>query len=131
MIEALRCFVVDDNEIDLFTIRRLADSVKVPYALEVFTNGKLAFDAFKACVEDGVSPPQLVLLDLNMPVWDGWDFLDEIQQLNLSENPKVYIMSSSVDPADKKKAKSYSYVADFVVKPLTHEVIQRLMAIRT
>jgi CheY-like chemotaxis protein len=129
MNDALRCFVVDDNEIDLFTIRRLADSVQVPYALEVFTNGKLAFEAFKSAVKDGVSPPQLVLLDLNMPVWDGWDFLDEIQTLNLTKGPKVYIMSSSVDPADKKKAETYPYVADFVVKPLTHEVIQRLMAI--
>lgn len=129
MSSALKCFVVDDNEIDLFTIRRLADSVQVPYALEVFTNGKLAFDAFKSAVEKGVSPPQLVLLDLNMPVWDGWDFLDEIETLNLPESPKVYIMSSSVDPADKKKAETYPYVADFVVKPLTHEVIQRLMAV--
>lgn len=127
MSSALKCFVVDDNEIDLFTIRRLADSVQIPYALEVFTNGKLAFEAFKSAVEDGVSPPQLVLLDLNMPVWDGWDFLDEIQLLNLPESPKIYIMSSSIDPADIKKAESYSSVADFLVKPITLEVIRRLM----
>lgn len=62
--------------------------------------------------------PDLILLDLNMPGMNGWQFLDEY--LKLPHKTVLYVVSSSIDPVEIQKAKSYPCVADYITKPLTH-----------
>ena len=68
----------------------------------------------------------LVLLDITMPVMDGWDFLEELQDRSYKDNMLVVMVSSSVDGADKEKAKTYSQVLDYVEKPLSPSFIEQL-----
>lgn len=64
-----------------------------------------------------------LLLDINMPILNGWEFLAELKQMNLAvvEQFNIYILSSSVDQRDMDKAKSDPHVIDFISKPLKKE----------
>ncbi len=73
--------------------------------------------------------PDILFLDLNMPIANGWKFLDEFASLkqDLPKEIDIYIVSSSIDPEDHKKAKSYSYVRQFISKPLTQQTIESVL----
>lgn len=72
--------------------------------------------------------PQLILLDLNMPPLNGWEFLDQFAQVapSLEKIPPIYILSSTVDPEDQKRAMSYALVKGFISKPLTKEQLEKI-----
>lgn len=73
---------------------------------------------------------QVILLDLNMPVVSGWDFLDLLkpQELQLQGQCIVYLLTSSMAPADELRAKKYPLVAGVLLKPLDHRKIQQIRA---
>ncbi len=72
--------------------------------------------------------PDLILLDLNMPVMDGWDFLDEFGNLPqaVHQRVRIYIVTSSVDLRDQAKATRYPFVSGYVTKPLNDADLSRL-----
>jgi CheY-like chemotaxis protein len=76
--------------------------------------------------------PDYILLDINMPIMNGWEFLDEYKRLNLDPlgKSKIYIISSSVFSNDINKARSYPLVKDFISKPLNVEKIKELFGVR-
>ncbi len=73
--------------------------------------------------------PDLILLDINMPVMNGWDFLEEFQKYLISycPNTSVKILTSSIDPRDIEKSKSYPIVNEFISKPLNREILNSLL----
>jgi len=98
-----------------------------------FDNGKLGLDYIHHELELPVEQqqiPTLIFLDINMPVVDGWDFLDLFQEQfsHLTNQVKIIILSSSVDPKDKEKALNNSLVLRFFNKPLSIEDIELLKA---
>lgn len=120
--------LIDDDEVSNFTttidLRMYNPAVKV----DVCLNGKDAMDYFDACVD----LPELVLLDVNMPLKNGWDFLD---WLNSNYDDKfrsnVIMYSTSTRYEDMEKCKSYDFVLDYLEKPLDESklrVITKLMA---
>ncbi|HLN95990.1 MAG TPA: response regulator [Flavobacterium sp.] len=77
----------------------------------------------------GKGPKLLILLDLNMPVMDGWEFLQQFTE-KLQEayaDTRIILLSSSVDPNDIRKAKDFSMVLDFFPKPLTKEMLESII----
>lgn len=113
----ISCCMIDDNEIDVLTTERLLKLAGVCDAPVHFGNGQSAFQFIYQRFHAGEDLPALILLDLNMPIWDGWDFLDAISELDLPAFVRLYIMSSSLDPQDIYRAQSYRVVKDFIVKP--------------
>jgi len=93
------------------------------------TNGQEAIDYYiELSRQPNSSYPEIIFLDLNMPVLDGWGFLDKFKSDLYSEFPKtwVYILSSSVDPSDRSRSESYPFVKDFISKPITKEILQKI-----
>ena len=73
--------------------------------------------------------PDVILLDLNMPVMDGWDFLEKFEKnrSNYIKEIKVFIVSSSVDEKDISRSQTYSSVKGFISKPLNPEIIKKTL----
>ncbi|AMR27916.1 hypothetical protein A0257_13010 [Hymenobacter psoromatis] len=83
-----------------------------------FVNGKLAFNHLLLKAKENVDIPDLILLDLNMPVMDGWEFLDAFMKLPIGKQVCVFVLTSSIHPDDREKAKGYNIVKGFFPKPL-------------
>jgi CheY-like chemotaxis protein len=109
---------------------------KAGFAKEVITakNGREGLAWFSAYFSKNNNtpkpePPQLIFLDLNMPVMNGWDFLEDylMKYSDRLVNTKVVIISSTVNPEDFSRANRYEIVIDFINKPLTTEGLEDLM----
>lgn len=85
----------------------------------VHEDGKEALENLASLVKSKEKLPDIIFLDLNMPIMDGWEFLDEFVKLSTEDKPRVYVVSSSIDPNDIEKAKNYGIVNDFISKPLS------------
>jgi CheY-like chemotaxis protein len=134
MIMINRVLCIDDDQITLVLCEMVIK--KAQFAQEVITakNGRegLAwFSAYfsKANKEEKQEPPQLIFLDLNMPVMNGWDFLEDflMKYSDRLTETKVVIVSSTVNPEDFSKANRYEIVIDFINKPLTTDGLEDLM----
>ena len=118
--------IIDDDPIFIFSTKRILKRFDFCENFEVFENGKDAINALKPLIKSGRNIPDVILLDLNMPIMDGWQFLDEFKKLDIPKKITLYIVSSSIDPRDINKAKEYELVSDFIIKPLTRD---RLVAL--
>ena len=127
-LEKIIC--VDDDPIALLLSKLVLS--KADFASQVITaaNGEIAIqylDKPEVIEENKNSEhPLVILLDLNMPIMDGWEFLEEFST-NLHplhyKNSKVILLSSSIDPNDIERSKEFSMVVDFLPKPLTKEML--------
>ncbi len=122
-------FLIDDDVI--FNQMHLGHFEKVNFAekVSVFANSREAFNKLKQLHDsDPKNLPGLIFLDINMPVTDGWKFLDELKTLSASlvDACKVVILTSSISSIDIERAKTYEIVFDFISKPLTSTKLRTL-----
>lgn len=122
--------LVDDDEINNFISIKLIKKALVSSDIKACLNGKFAIDELQKMKESSATDlPDYILLDINMPLMNGWEFLDEYKRLNIDPEgkSKIYIISSSVFSNDINRAKSYQpIVKDFISKPLNIEKIREL-----
>jgi len=122
--------IIDDDDVYINLIKKIVDVKNLSENLLVFKNGKEALDHFKPIMESESEEefPEIILLDLNMPVMDGWKFLNEFTQIKRNSKIKttLYIVSSSINPYDVAKAKSYSLVTDYLIKPVNLDQFEAL-----
>lgn len=120
-----RVLLIEDDPITLLVCERIIKLTD--FADEVITtnNGQEGLDYISESLENKSELPEIVFLDINMPVVNGWEFLDAFGEMidRLPSVPNIYILSSTVDPEDEKKAVSYPYVKQFVSKPLTKDFL--------
>lgn len=124
--------LVDDDEINNFITVKLIRKAFPDSVITTYLNGRLAIDKIKNILEYNLENiPDYILLDINMPVMNGWEFLEEYKVLNLDPDKKItiYILSSSVFSNDVDKAKSYESVANFISKPLNLEAIKEVFSL--
>src|SRR5690606_12393388 len=96
-------FIVDDDPITVFGIRKVLKPVVHCDDVQIFQNGKEAFDALADRSMAGRAIPEVIFLDINMPIMDGWDFLEELISLDLSQRITINMITSSIDPLDYQK----------------------------
>jgi CheY-like chemotaxis protein len=118
-------WVIDDDKIYQIIINKMIKRSEIFSAVTSFKNGKEAIDALQDVItnklENSDILPDLILLDINMPVMDGWEFMEKMGLLKskFSKNITVYIVSSSIATEDKNKSKTYSDILGYISKPVT------------
>lgn len=119
----LNLLIVDDDKMvqtmHTIIVKRSGFSEK-PFN---FMNGQ---DAFDFIVGNGEEEKYLILLDINMPVMNGWELLEAFNQKNIGNDIYVVIVSSSIDQHDLDKASTYTKVISYVSKPLTKDILESL-----
>lgn len=121
-------WLVDDDSIFTYIMTKQMQQVSFCDRLETFSNGQLALDALRERAGDPARLPSVIFLDLNMPVMDGWQFLDTFCQLRFSRPVTIYIVSSSIDPSDHAKLHEYRCVTAFFIKPVRKEQLKEVIA---
>ncbi|NCP52507.1 MAG: response regulator [Flavobacteriales bacterium] len=127
--KAKRILIIDDDEIFVFGLTKLIEIKALANNVVVQENGKKALDYIQNLVERKKPLPELILLDLNMPILDGWGFLDEFSALKNSFDQKieVNIMSSSIAHSDYEQSKTYATVSGYFVKPISIPDLKKLL----
>jgi len=115
--------LVEDDPITVMVCDRIIKMSGFSDTVLSKQNGQDAIDHLKDIIKENGEMPDLVFLDINMPVMNGWDFLQAFETIKyqLSKMPRIFILSSTVDPEDYKKAAEFSAVEGFISKPLTQE----------
>ncbi|WP_394773951.1 response regulator [Flavobacterium sp.] len=128
MLEQILC--IDDDPITLMLCKKVIS--KSSFSKEIITapNGEEALHHFNTLKynKNKANKPQLIFLDLNMPVMGGWEFLDHFTAPDYNEfnTAKVIVLSSTIDPEDLAKAKKYPIIIDFLSKPITQQMLEYL-----
>lgn len=116
--------IVDDDAVVLFLQKTVIEKSELPKPVLICRNGKEALDFIIKNTEQ--KSRYLILLDINMPVMNGWDFLKEIRKKKFTDQVFVAMVSSSVNAVDLEKSRTFSNVVDFLEKPLQKADCDRL-----
>jgi len=118
--------IIDDDPIFIYGTKRLMEEVDFCDTVLVFQNGQDAIDGLHKITESGEKLPCVIFLDLNMPVMNGWEFLEDFMKIPNRNREKVviYIISSSVDPRDLERIKNYEVVNNYILKPISKEDLE-------
>ncbi|MEO8887204.1 MAG: response regulator [Mucilaginibacter sp.] len=122
--------LIDDDEINNFISIKLIKKALADAEISACLNGKLAIEELTETQKSNPEKlPDFILLDINMPIMNGWEFLEEYKNLNIdpSGKSKIFIISSSVFSNDISKARSYPLVKNFISKPLSVEKIREML----
>lgn len=124
-------FVVDDDKIFHFIIKKLLVSNNINVEPEFFENGLQAIEGIKSKLDREEAPPDLILLDINMPILDGWQFLEEFKLLKerIGKEIIIYIISSSDNTFDRSRADDFKdEIKDYYLKPITIEGLRSIFS---
>lgn len=112
--------IIDDDATYVFALEKMISIFKIAESVLSFANGEEALDYLSMAKEHPAQIPDIIFLDINMPIMNGWQFLDSFSKISnqLSKQISIYMISSSIDMRDMDKAKSYATVADYLIKPI-------------
>ncbi|HXB95639.1 MAG TPA: response regulator [Puia sp.] len=113
-------FLIDDDPIFVYLTRRIIASIDRQCRIDEFADGDLAIRYLQKIHEKTELLPDIIFMDISMPVMDGWEFLNEYSVLKpkIEKDIALFIVSSSISPQEVERSKTYSAVSDFLIKPL-------------
>jgi len=124
--------LIDDNEIDNLINQKMIEAANITEHIFTHTGARSAIEFLKNIekVEDVAKKilPDVIFLDIDMPLMDGFQFLDEFDKLSESTKSKckIVMLTSSINPQDVNKSKEYSYVKKYINKPLSQENLEKI-----
>ncbi len=125
--------LVDDDDGTNFISQLIIERAGVANAIVTALNGQEAIDYLTNCGKyqkeiDCPNPePMLILLDINMPILDGWEFVDAYRNLPINKTSKIIMLSSTCNPDDKIRADNIFEITEFKSKPLTYALLDDIM----
>ena len=122
-----RIAIVDDDNIFQFTTKVKIEKLNLADEIKIFNDGEEIFDYVNS--SDPEDLPRIILLDINMPITDGWDFLKLYEGISSSKKEliKIYMLSSSINPVDVEKAKAHPDIVKYITKPIRDEVLGEIL----
>lgn len=122
-------FVVDDDDIYQYVIKKKIEKRNVAHQIKTFKNGQDAIEYLNLMADTIEELPDVIFLDLNMPIMDGWDFLNAYMDSKARLNKKIhlYVVSSSIHQSDIERAKNISEVTDYIVKPMNDSQLDNIL----
>jgi CheY-like chemotaxis protein len=120
------CLLIDDNYIDNYVTRRILESAEFTEQVIVSQSANEAIETLRA----GLIRPDVIFLDIRMPMMGGFEFLQEYDKLEIEGKMaiKIFMLSSSLDPTDLKKSINNKYITQFIHKPLTQKTLDEICA---
>ncbi|MCU0430405.1 MAG: response regulator [Cytophagaceae bacterium] len=125
--------LVDDNEIDNLINQKMIEAAEICDHIFLHSGAKGALEFLKNIEKlstkgDGGYLPDLIFLDIDMPLMDGFQFLDEFEKLSdhVKDHCKIVMLTSSLNPQDMSKAKKNKFVVKYLNKPLTQDSIKKI-----
>ena len=117
------CLLIDDNYIDNFVTRKTLEGSNFAEEIVILRSATEALNSLR----DGLVKPDVIFLDIRMPLMSGFEFLDEYDKINIDKNDiKIFMLSSSLDPTDMRKSADSKYITQFIHKPLTQKALEEL-----
>ena len=120
--------IIDDDDIYVYGLKKLIQLKDLCDNLMVFKNGQEALNYLKPILNTPELLPEVILLDINMPVMNGWEFAEEFTKLNSHpvKQITIFMISSSIDPKDVERAKQISGISQYYIKPVTLDVLTQI-----
>lgn len=121
--------LIDDDEPTNFINKMIINQAQCTESIKVCQTAMQALDFLKTKIDGEYPKPNLILLDINMPGINGWEFLEQYAELPISQQAEVVLvmLTTSLNPDDKERAQSIPEVSGFKNKPLSKEVIQEIL----
>lgn len=120
--------IIDDDKLYVSLLSMMINKNHFAEDLLIFNNGKEALDYFEKALSDpNEELPSVILLDLNMPIMNGWEFLKGIEPYEkklLNLNVKLNIVSSTINREEVDRAENHHIVNNFITKPITKDAIK-------
>ncbi|WP_241489615.1 response regulator [Lacinutrix algicola] len=129
----MNIMLIDDNKIDLFVNQKIIERLSTGCDIRAFTSANSAINFLKILEDEGAYPtmfvPDVILLDINMPEMDGFQFLEEFEELNKIDKKsiRIYMLSSSTSPQDVEKIEASNSCIGLIAKPLKIYNVEELL----
>ncbi len=119
-----RFIIIDNDPVNNLLCTLMIKDVSSEVEIQTFNFPVKAFE-YITTEYLNTGNPAVLLLDINMPTWSGWDFLDNFEKLDekIKSQIKIYILSSSIDASDKHRARENKNVVDYIEKPLSEKTV--------
>ncbi|CAD5268657.1 MAG: response regulator [Imperialibacter sp.] len=124
--------LIDDNEIDNLINQKMIEASTLSENIYVHTGAKSAIEFLRNIEKLGAAGhsilPQIIFLDIDMPLMDGFQFLDEFEKFRVETKDicNIVMLTSSINPQDVNKSKKYNYVKKYINKPLTQDTLEKI-----
>jgi len=117
--------IIDDDPIYTFLLNRTITKLNICDEVLSYVNGEVAINAFYSILASGGTLPDIILLDINMPLMDGWQFIWEFKKILPKVEKKIalYIASSSITIEDRAKARAFPEITEYLVKPIEPQTL--------
>ena len=121
--------LIDDDFATNFLHKLIIEKENCVENITCKQNAEEALEYLKVKIEGEYPHPELIFLDINMPGMNGWEFLKEYQNIDKTQQAEkvVIMLTTSLDPSDRKKAESMNEISEFKSKPLTKEVLRQVL----
>jgi CheY-like chemotaxis protein len=117
------CLLIDDNYIDNFVTRKILEGGNFAETITVVRSATEAINSLR----EGTVKPDVIFLDVRMPLMSGFEFLEEFDKINIDKSQiRIFMLSSSLDPLDMRKSTDNKYITQFIHKPLTIKALEEL-----